>query len=76
MKQTNQTENSYSKVEEMDLPEVKLTKVSNYSVECPYCKKMLASQYVAQLNQHYKSHTDNCKKNPSNIPVSEGGSKR
>jgi len=64
-------QNKYSKVEEMDLPNVKMTKVSNYSVECPYCKKMLASQYVAQLNQHYKQHIQYCKKNPRNEVVKE-----
>ena len=47
-------------------PKIVSTKISCYSVECPYCKKMLQSQYIKQVNQFYKSHVDNCKKNPRN----------
>jgi len=45
---------------------MKQEKTSCYSLICPYCKKKLKSVYIKQLNQHYKSHIDNCKENPHN----------
>ena len=41
----------------------KITKDFHW-VKCPYCGKLLESEYIKQLNWNYKVHINNCKENP------------
>lgn len=49
-----------------DPTNMKRVSVSIYQLTCPYCKKKLQSQYIGQLNQHYKAHIDSCKAKEEN----------
>lgn len=46
---------------EENFPKIERVKTSTYRLECPYCKKMLQSEYIKQLNANYKTHITFCK---------------